>query len=105
MNEEGINNHEMIVFQLGELKGTIQGMVTQLSIANGRTSKSEAKIDILEKRADQQDGALKAIADLAQKNADKKKVSISIWSAVVATVGGVIGLIGFLATYWSKFQN
>ena len=53
--------HDNLVLSIGRLEGKMDGVITQMSIANGRTSKNEAKIDMIEKRQDKQEGAFKTI--------------------------------------------
>ncbi len=92
MPEENQTNHDMVIFQIGELKGLMSGLINQVSIANGRTSKSEAKIDSLEKRADLIEGGVKAMAE-------RKGITFSVWSIVLAAIGTAIGLVGAFATF------
>ena len=93
MSEERVQaNHDTIVFQLGELKGLMAGVLNQVSIANGRTAKNEAKIDSLEKRADLIEGGVKALSE-------KKGVTFSVWSLVLAFIGTAIGFVGAFATF------
>ena len=98
------SNHDTIVFQLGELKGIMQGVLTQMNIANGRTGKLEGKVEMLEKRSDMSEGALKAIADQSKITNDKKNIGINIWSVVVAGLGVLMGLVGAIFTYLSIYR-
>ena len=98
------SNHDTIVFQLGELKGIMQGVLTQMNIANGRTGKLEGKVEMLEKRSDMSEGALKAIADQSKITNDKKNIGINIWSVVVAGFGVLMGLVGAIFTYLSIYR-
>ena len=55
-----IENHDQTMLAIGELKGLIVGITQRLDGQNGRLSKSEGKIDLIEKQQSRSDGRLTA---------------------------------------------
>jgi tetrahydromethanopterin S-methyltransferase subunit B len=87
-------NNDTLLMAIGELKGTITGIVTQMTVANGRTSKLEAKVESLEKSRDEDKGKIEAVKE-------SRAIHVSRSSLIIAATGVLIGLVGFISTFLS----
>ncbi len=77
MNEE--TQHGEIMHQLGVLEGKLDGVITRQETANGRTSKVEGKVELIEKQQARADGRLTAYG--------------WVFGAVIAIGGLAVGII------------
>ncbi len=53
-------NHSQIMLAIGELKGLVNSILSYQNIQNGRTSKLEGKVELIEKQMARADGRLTA---------------------------------------------
>lgn len=86
------NNHDSMMMAIGRLEGKMDGIVTQMSIANGRTSKLEARIDNSDKRIDS-----------LEKTREQGRGMKASWRELLGWITGLGGVaVAFLTWYLSR---
>lgn len=90
--------HSEIMLGLGKLEGLYTGIISRMDIANGRTSKNEIKIEVLEKgfeRFENRISNLEKHGGSEEKAAERRKDWM--WGAGEKVIFALIGAVLILA--------